>query len=161
MPPSPILVVTGAGRSSDPVQSTDVFATALDALQIPTGSAVRPDDSRSLLTDDTIADRLTVAEWYSSANGRLLEPRYRDRFSRDLVAVRQDSLRLFAYEDGAVELYDVERDPREMRDVASERPEDVARLLHALSECRGETHECERITLCAPEGTAQRRSSAR
>ena len=47
---------------------------------------------------------------------------------KDNFAVRAGDLKLLRYEDGSIELFDIRNDPNETHDLASERPEDVARL---------------------------------
>ncbi len=117
------------GRSDKPVQSVDVFATALELLGLP--------DTRSqgvsALGDEA---HPIVGEWYAAANGRLRAPRYEGRFERDLASLRDGTLRLFEYEDGVAELYDVATDPSETQDIAAARAEDVARLRAQLATWR-------------------------
>jgi arylsulfatase A-like enzyme len=57
-------------------------------------------------------------------------PAYRgfDALGRDLVAVRDDRMKLVRGSDGTAELYDLLEDPAEERNLAGARPDDVARL---------------------------------
>ncbi len=125
------LVVKGPGvrpgRSSKPVQSVDIFPTALELM----GLAPVQSQGASIFGDER---HPIVSEWYSSANGHLRDPRYNQRFERNLTALREGELRFFLHEDGESELYDVSVDPRETRDVASERPEEVERLRRSMAD---------------------------
>jgi arylsulfatase A-like enzyme len=122
------------GRVRRPVQGVDVFPTVLEGLGLdPSGAHA----GVSLLRARSAPEgRPIVSEWFSAANGRLREPRFGDRFEDDLITLRQRDLRLFEERDGDVELYDLRRDPYETRDLAAERPDDVARLREALEAWR-------------------------
>ena len=52
--------------------------------------------------------------------------------SRAYRTVRHDNLRLTQASDGSLQLHDVEVDPAQTRNLATERPEDVASLLMLL-----------------------------
>lgn len=56
-------------------------------------------------------------------------------YGPDLVAIRQDHLKLIAHRDGrALALFDLSRDPGETRDLRATEPDAVARLLDILTE---------------------------
>lgn len=115
------------GHSDAPVQSVDVYDTALQAL----GVAVPAESQgRSLLRP---TPRPLVAQWQSAPKGWMRSPRYHGRFLEDVTGYQDGPLRLIAYQGGRAELYDVVVDPYETHDLAPTRPDEVARLRAALT----------------------------
>lgn len=120
----------GAGtRRSEPVQLTDVFATVAAA----TGLASRGVGA-DLLDATLPADRAIVGEYYypnqflayfpeDAREGPLLAA-----YRRRIRSLRSGRHKLIWGSDGRNELYDVEQDPGETRDLAAQRPELVRRL---------------------------------
>jgi len=122
--------VTRPGTISDAViTSPDLAPTLLELAGLPP----RPErfvDGRSFapaLRGDAFA-RGPVFWHY---------PHYSNQGGGPAGAVREGSLKLVEwYEDGRVELFDLERDPGETRDLAAERPNDAARLRSQLAAWR-------------------------
>ena len=57
---------------------------------------------------------------------------------RGLVSLRDERWKLVRSETGAEELYDLERDPHELADVAADRPDELARMGEALAALEAE-----------------------
>jgi arylsulfatase A-like enzyme len=126
----------GGERRADPVQLVDVLPTILDLVGI--AEAQRPDvEGVSLLGDGPPDDRPVIAEYMRPLRQR---ERFRevdpvfdfDRFDRRLRAIQVGTLKLIVSDRGDVELYDLERDAGEQRNIASDRPADTERLASRL-----------------------------
>jgi arylsulfatase A-like enzyme len=114
----------------EPVENVDIWPTVFDLLGLETPAGV---DGRSLVPLMEAAAQGVATE---IADGR---PRFSEldrgwgvktRKAEPLVAISQGSYRMIdnrAY-PGVVELYDVEADPGEQRNLAAERPEVLAEL---------------------------------
>jgi arylsulfatase A-like enzyme len=121
-------------RIETQVQTHDVFGTLLDFAGVDRESA-----PRLPFADD--GERRTFAELaypkiFLDAIDREL-PGLGQRtlpFARSLKAVRGPRYKLIEGSDGSVELYDLDADPDESRDLADELPQVVARLKKSLDE---------------------------
>lgn len=104
------------------VQSTDLFPTL---VEIAGGN---PEDYQDL---DGVSLVSTIKE---NSELKRNEPIYGYRAYEDLyVSVREDQWKLLAYRSGKVELYDIDNDPEESTDVASEQAEKVEELVKKLT----------------------------
>ncbi len=117
-------------ESGVPAQSTDLYPTLLEMAGLPT----RPDQH---------ADGVSLAGVMSGEPAPPRDalfwhfPHYHGSGNRPGAAVREGGLKLVEwFEDGAVELYDLERDIGERTDLAAQRPEDTARLRARLERWR-------------------------
>ncbi len=113
-----------------PAQSTDLYPTLLEMAGLP----ARPDQH---------ADGVSLAGVMSGRPAPTRDalfwhfPHYHGSGNRPGAAVREGDLKLVEwFEDGAVELYDLERDIGERTDLAAQRPEEVARLRDRLERWR-------------------------
>lgn len=102
------------GRSRKPVRSVDVFSTVLELLGI---QYVGETHSHSALGNTSGP---LIAEWYAAEFPGFLKPGYADRFNRDLRAMQLDRYKIFLDEHAKKELYDIEHDPHEKHDIASQ-----------------------------------------
>lgn len=117
------LIVSGEGLSAglapQPVVGLQDVAPTLAGFAGVTGLAADGIDLGPALRGEALPDRAMIAET--------------SRFDSDRVSLLQGGLRLeWDLVSGATELFDVEADPGEARDLAAERPEDLARLRAAL-----------------------------
>ena len=125
-------MVAGGSVSGEPVQSTDFFPTMLEMA----GMQVMPKLHRDgvslvpLLTGEGDLDRDALF-WHF--------PHYHGSGNRPSGAVRMGRWKLIEwFEDGAVELYDLENDPGEERDLSKVEPEKARELLERLRGWREE-----------------------
>jgi arylsulfatase A len=123
--------LTRPGETSDvPVSGQDLAPTILAGVGLPP-VADRVIDGESLiplLKRGEMPKRQSLYWHY---------PHYSNQGGKPGGAVRRGDLKLIeSYEDGRVELYDLDRDPGEARDLAAERPADAARLRSVLAEWR-------------------------
>jgi len=122
----------GGERRDDPVQLVDLMPTVLDVVGVPRGRWPEMEGT-SLLAGALHAERPVVAEYMRPQTERR---RFRhavpgfdfEPFDRRLQSYQIGALKLIRDDRGAAELYDLSEDPRELRDLSAERPEDVARL---------------------------------
>lgn len=117
--------------TDQPVMNTDFFPTLLDAAGLPR----RPDDH----TDGvSFLPVLNGAESESFSRGEPMYwhyPHYSNQGGPPGGAIRMGPWKLVErYEDGSVELYNLERDLSESNDVASEHPERVRNMRTKLHE---------------------------
>ncbi|MGI9629108.1 MAG: sulfatase [Longimicrobiales bacterium] len=121
-----------AGRSvSTPAMSTDLFPTLLELANLPTLPAQHVDgvSLAELIAGGREGEAHDALFWHF--------PHYHGSGNRPGGAARIGDLKLVEwFEDGALELYDLSSDLGERRDLASERPDDVARLSSALHQWR-------------------------
>lgn len=126
------------GRRDDPVMLTDLFATLLSLAGVDRAPA-RP-HARDLTAPASPADaRRPLLADYAGANRSLLShlrslnPEIdAARLGRALRTVRVGDLRLTAASDGAIWLHDLRSDPRQLVNLADERPEAVEELARLL-----------------------------
>lgn len=127
----------GGQRRDAPVQLVDVAPTVLEVVGVP--RAEWPDmDGRSLISDAPGPDRRVVAEYAPPIEeveriARRFEGSDTALLSEAIRSVQVGTLKLIARSGGAVELYDLEDDPGETRDLAVTRPDDVARLAEGVA----------------------------
>ncbi len=116
-------------------QTIDVMPTALDLLGLPPPSGV---DGISLLPlmEGANRPRNSFAVAKTMKTFTYLDIEQETGFV-DQWALRTPRLKYLENEDGgAVRLFDLERDPRELQDVAGSRPEEVSRLADLLARVR-------------------------
>jgi arylsulfatase A-like enzyme len=131
------------GRTTSLYEFVDVLPSVAARLDLGAPGGV-PEGRRTGLLGaaEAGADGYAFAEWRSWAPEDLARvskrhPRYDFApLVRDLVSVRDERLKLVEETDGTRTLFDLADDPLEDRDVAADRPDDVARLARALDERR-------------------------
>jgi arylsulfatase A len=113
-----------------PVSGQDLYPTILALAGVsPASGQVTDGESLVPLLEGEGALRRDALFWHY--------PHYSNQGGRPGGAVRRGDLKLIEwYEDGRAELYDLERDLGERRDLATEQPEEVARLRRMLAEWR-------------------------
>lgn len=122
-------------RVADPVQSLDVFATALEAAGLPTGDLV----SQSLQPSHRAPRTRTYAEY---GVPRMPHPRWLQRFGLEpaqmepfqvgYTSIRTDTRKLIVGTDHSLQLYDWRTDRAETRNLIDVEPETVEMLLSDL-----------------------------
>jgi arylsulfatase A-like enzyme len=125
--------VAGGGRVIDlPTTTMDLFPTFLDMAALPTRPADHVDGvSLAGLLGGGDEPRDRPLFWHF--------PHYHGSGNRPSSSVRSGAYKLVEWlEDGRVELFDLDTDPGETRDLASERPDRVAELRELLVAWRGE-----------------------
>ena len=125
-------MVAGGSVCGEAVQSTDFFPTMLEMA----GMQLMPERHRDgvslvpVLKEEGKLDRDALF-WHF--------PHYHGSGNRPSGAVRMGRWKLIEwFEDGAVELYDLQNDPGEGRDLSEDEPEVVGVLLERLREWRSE-----------------------
>jgi arylsulfatase A-like enzyme len=125
----PLLIKYPGQRHSaiveQPVSLVDVFPTVLDAVGLPLPAPV---DGLSLLRPDIAAPRTLLAESYPSAFLLQVHPRFR-RVERALI---RWPYKLIVDTRGKRELYHLESDPDETRNLYARQPAIAASLLAEL-----------------------------
>ena len=124
--------VTPAGSTcSTPISSIDYFPTFLEVAELPAESENRLDGKSivPLLRGGTIESRALYWDY----------PHYGNQGGAPGSVIRDGRWKLIEWHDeGSVELYDLEADPGEKRDLASEHEDFVARLRDSLAKWRRE-----------------------
>lgn len=113
-------VITTPRVTSFPASTMDLFPTVADILSLPEDVMVKPVDGRSLrpLFTGEIGARAEPIPFRYLNKAALVDNRYK---------LLTDNLKR-----GSFQLYDLEADPKESRDVATEKPEVAARMKKAL-----------------------------
>ena len=136
--------VVPPGRSAVPVHGVDLHPTFCDAAGVEVPAGV-PTDGQSLLPllrgeDEVFRERAIFwhfPAYLESYAGDATEQRDRWFRSRPCSVMRRGRWKLHEFfEDGSVELYDLEADLGETRDLAAERPEVAARMREELAAWR-------------------------
>ncbi len=122
-------LVTGARRVDDPVQGSDIFPTLLDFAAVPAED--RPDlDGTSLLPllgDGSLVERSIF--WHFPAYLEPYIPAHGDWRETPSASLRRGRWKLIEhFEDGSLELYDLDADIAEKHNLAAEEPQRVTRL---------------------------------
>ncbi len=129
------------------VQLTDLFPTVLRLADLD--PARYPNQGRSLLPGETLPQRPVICEYYEHARFRAVKtadrrwrnPRVR-RFKRRLTSIRFEGMKLIRGSDGRQELFDLENDPEETRDLsgmptfAAVKDDLAYRMQQFLKQCR-------------------------
>jgi arylsulfatase A-like enzyme len=122
--------IEGGSVVHTPSQSNDLYPTLLEMAGLP----LRPEQHRdgvslaSFMTGQEPAPRDALF-WHF--------PHYHGSGNRPGGAIRVDNMKLIEwFEDGSVELYDLNADVGERRDLAAERPEVAANLRQRLARWR-------------------------
>ena len=119
----------GGRRVAAPVQHVDVMPTVLDLFRLKPEATSRVGHGRSLVPALTDTGALAPASIYSES----LSPRYHFGWS-ELYALSDDRYRLIrAPKD---ELYDLAQDPRELKSIATDRPQVHQAMRRALEQLR-------------------------
>lgn len=127
----PLLVrfpgAAGAGtRIPEPVSNRALFAALLEAAGLPV-----PDGAPRLAAG---GDAIVTEVQRSESNVKL----FGAHFDRDLRSIHAPPFKLIEDSSGRVELFDLERDPGELQDLAPTAPERVEELRRLLSRVRAE-----------------------
>jgi arylsulfatase A-like enzyme len=110
---------------SHPVASIDLFPTLLTMAGIKRFPHVDGCSMVELLKKPTASLHRSALYWHY--------PHYHPLGATPYSAILKGSQRLIEFlEDGKIELYDLEQDPSEQRDVSQERPEQCKKLLKEL-----------------------------
>jgi arylsulfatase A-like enzyme len=123
--------VTRPGSVCDvPVSGQDLHSTVLELAGVPPGPGqVCDGESLVPLMNGDRPPRREALYWHY--------PHYSNQGGKPGGAVREGDLKLIEwYEDGRLELYDLKRDLGERRNLASQRPQDAARLRAQLARWR-------------------------
>jgi len=132
--------IPAGARVEAPVSTLGVFATVLDLAELPPPPTLQVGSLVPLARGEAKAqDAPILSELHRNdeIGGRdwpdpqlKAKPRYR--------LLREGSLKLVALSTGEHLLYDLAADPGETRDLASERPADLARMVARLEEARAQ-----------------------
>lgn len=125
-------MVAGGSVSEEPVQSTDFFPTMLEMAGLPPMPELHRDGMSlvPLLKEEGGVERETLF-WHF--------PHYHGSGNRPSGAVRMGQWKLIEwFEDGAVELYDLQDDPGEEHDLSESEPAKTRELLERLKQWREE-----------------------
>jgi len=134
-----------AGRRPDPVMNFDVFPTLLElaGVPIPDGQHV---SARSLLSAAPDRERLAqepATESSAVRAMRRLHPGWNpDAWVRSQQALYRGRYKWIAPSHGDAELYDLDKDPAESRNLAALREIDAATLRGALARVRSQLVPC-------------------
>ncbi len=148
----PGLGASAQGKRIDtPVQTLDLFRTLLDLADVQA-----PHDSSHNLLPGTTPRSYVVAEYgrpqvpHAALLARYqLQPADLEPFSRGFRALRTERYKLIASSDGTVDLFDLDQDRGETRNVAADQPAQVAVLQQQLRAWE-ETHGAASIHVAQP-----------
>jgi arylsulfatase A-like enzyme len=127
------LILRGPGQRDGTIDDTLVVSNDVPRLIL----AEFPEGARERLSapfPDLPGEHLVVAENYFTRRKDLFDPRWGWRFQRIRRAVFDWPYKLIHSSDGQHELYDLEQDPSEQRNLIDERREIADRLALALAE---------------------------
>lgn len=88
-----------------PVQLIDIYPTLLDICNLPTSEKLEGHSLKSLIENPNKKWKYPALSFYGEGN----------------IAVRDDQYRLIKYEDGSLELYDMQKDPNEWHNLAKDK----------------------------------------
>jgi len=121
-----------------PVSTLGVFATILDLAQLPPPPTLQAGSLLPLIEGADVKPEPILSELHQATAMGARRPSDDPQMQPDLRyrLIRDGDLKLVARSDGESLLYDLAVDPGETRDLAAERPEDLARMraLHARLE---------------------------
>jgi arylsulfatase A-like enzyme len=134
-------------KSDVPVSNIDFYPTLIEAARInePVSEILDGKSLMPLLLGENEFDSLRPIFWHfpiylQSTNDQFKDGRDMYFRTRPGSAVRTGKWKLHEYfEDGAIELYNLEVDPGEQNNLAEKYPEIVKKLLQSLLEWRTET----------------------
>ena len=128
----------GAGQTVDgPVSLMDLMPTLMDVVGLDTSKTVGPLDGVSL-KPSWLAANLEGRKSDRSFFWHF--PHYTNQGSRPAAAIRQGNWKLIEYlEDGAAELYDLEKDVGEKSNIAKDFPDKAASLVESLHQWQRKT----------------------
>jgi arylsulfatase A-like enzyme len=108
--------ITKPRVTSFPAATMDIFPTVAEIVGLPTESMLQPQDGMSLvgLLKKELSKRATPIGFRNSGRGAMVDNTFK-LYSRNIT-------------EGAFELYHLEDDPKESREVSAKYPEDAARL---------------------------------
>jgi arylsulfatase A-like enzyme len=126
--------VTGPGTTSDiPVITTDFYPTLLEAA----GLKAKPEQHRDGLSFATVLRGGNAAESLKQRPLFWHYPHYSNQGGGPAGAVRLANWKLIeSYESGRIELFDLQKDPTESRDLAEAEPRRAAQMKRMLAEWR-------------------------
>ena len=134
-------------RVSHPVQGLDVFPTILRYLGLPIPPATQGHDMLQV-------DHPIVSEEHYALTDMLFGP-HGQRFDRILRTIRAGEHRYFQSTSGEERLFDRQADPREARNLASERPDLIASARASLEQWLRTTPEAAPRADTAPKVDAE------
>ncbi len=132
------LVLWGPGRVpagrriAGQVQSLDLFGTILDLAEVDRGGAPKL-PLRAPKQGYTFSE-LAYPQIFLDVIHRKISGWNASRFARALTAVRGPRYKLIAGSDGSRELYDLQADPHETKNLAGSKPEVLGKLQAVLEE---------------------------
>ncbi len=129
----------GGQRIGEQVQSLEIFTTIMDVLGIPKHEIPNDVRGRSLVPSKLAESKSRPAfSEYLVPNlarmRRLFAKHNVERYDRALRSVREDGWKAIFSSDGKAELYDLEADPGETRNLAVQHPERMQTMRARLDE---------------------------
>jgi arylsulfatase A-like enzyme len=134
--------IPAGSRVAEPVSTLGVFATILDLAGIEPPPTLQVASLAPLVRGDGASPGPILSELHDPSDmGARREPLVPDpqmRPGRRYRLLREGSLKLVTSSQGEQLLYDLAADPRESRDLAAERPADLARMRVRLAAVQAE-----------------------
>jgi arylsulfatase A-like enzyme len=131
----------GPGASEEPVQIIDVMPTILDLVGIETSQAVDGRSLAPLLHGDALPPRPVFSEMVHGS-GDCIQAGKKEWCRLDRFAVQDRRFKLITSRiPPRTELYDLEDDPLETRNVAAAHPAELERLSRLLRDYRAQADE--------------------
>ncbi len=135
------LVVWGPGhipagqRIAGQVQSFDLFGTILDLAGVDRGKASKLPGAEAAPETYTFSE-LAYPQIFLDVIHKQISGWDTSRFARALTTVRGSRYKLISGSDGSEELYDLQADPHETKNLAGSEPKELGRLERVLEEFR-------------------------